>query len=533
MAAVKTNGTWRILDDRGKVIRDSGSGLREARAKFVQKRQEKLSSSAYRGAESGRAWGTWGSIDHSAQGAFHNRRRFLVNRSQDLIRNDPIAHGMLRTYESEVIGTGIRVQADVNAEQLGLSEVEAEELNADIDRRWKQWIRWADYEERTNFYDIQALTFRQWRGSGETIVLPRWVERDGAPLDFCLQVLDQDRVRQPYGHPESTTLRDGVELGPRGEEVAVHVLRHHPGDRTIGSMGMESDRIPRRGRDGEPVYWRHYDVLRPGQLRGEPFLSSCLNYFAHLDQYLEAEWWAKQLEALFGVFIKSDDPVGQAEGALNSDLTSRYNQPIDEIGVGTVNYLGEGEDVVSVSSNRPGSGSVDFVNMALRFIGASQGWPIELVLKDFSRSNFSNVRAALIGARRLFRQDQLKLIAHVIEPARREVIRELWLRDVFPRRLTRDPRNFEALAQAQYLPPGWQWVDPQKDATAAETKLTNHLDTFQNLYAERGEDWRVQLYQRAKEERLRTELGLAPAAAGGGAGDDPDEVEEDERRNRE
>ena len=65
----------------------------------------------------------------------------------------------------------------------------------------------------------------------------------------------------------------------------------------------------------------------------------------------------------------------------------------------------------------------------------------------------------------------------------------------------------------QWFWDGHEHVDPAKEANAQATRLANHTTTLADEYAKRGQDWEVQLRQRAKELSLMTELGINVAEA--------------------
>ena len=66
------------------------------------------------------------------------------------------------------------------------------------------------------------------------------------------------------------------------------------------------------------------------------------------------------------------------------------------------------------------------------------------------------------------------------------------------------------------IPHQWCWdghehVDPQKEANARTTRLTNLTTTLTTEYARQGKDWETELRQRSKELALMKELGLQMA----------------------
>jgi capsid protein len=65
-----------------------------------------------------------------------------------------------------------------------------------------------------------------------------------------------------------------------------------------------------------------------------------------------------------------------------------------------------------------------------------------------------------------------------------------------------------------WIPPGWSWIDPLKEVNANSKALATGQDTLARLCAERGEDWRDVLKQRAAEMKLAKELGLDISGGG-------------------
>ena len=63
----------------------------------------------------------------------------------------------------------------------------------------------------------------------------------------------------------------------------------------------------------------------------------------------------------------------------------------------------------------------------------------------------------------------------------------------------------------EWQTPAWEWVDPQSEQAASDAALTSFQSTYQDELGQRGKNWRNVFYQRAKEERLKRQLGLVTA----------------------
>ena len=71
-------------------------------------------------------------------------------------------------------------------------------------------------------------------------------------------------------------------------------------------------------------------------------------------------------------------------------------------------------------------------------------------------------------------------------------------------------------------------MDPAKEANAQATRLASHTTTLADEYAKRGQDWEVQLRQRAREIALMSELGLTAEQVSQTPIQDPQDVQDDE-----
>jgi capsid protein len=58
----------------------------------------------------------------------------------------------------------------------------------------------------------------------------------------------------------------------------------------------------------------------------------------------------------------------------------------------------------------------------------------------------------------------------------------------------------------------WEWVDPQSEQTASQNAIDGLQSTYQSEMGTRGKNWRSVFYQRAKEEKLKRDLGLITPA---------------------
>lgn len=483
-----------------------GWGLRRLRARAATKML-----GSYRGAEKNRLRGDWTALNGSADADLLFDLPTLRQRSRDLNRNDAHASAITGTVVANVIGTGIRPQSRPDADALGVTPDDAATFSKAAERAWRRWCPLADSQNRMDFSEIQALVQRQILENGEVFILPLMVKNEpGRRYALALEVIEADRCSTPPGK-RAANIRDGIELGERGEPIAYWIRKRHPGDMQLGPIGVGSQewvRYPAVNQAGRKNVLHLYGIKRPGQTHGEPFFAAVLSAFKDLGDFMEAEIVAARVAACFSAFVTKADPNAEYEGKS----TNAAGQRLDGIEPGMVQYLATGESITFGDPKRPSGAFEPFVLAVLRSIGAALGLPLELVLKDFSRTNYSSARAAMLEARRFFKGYQAWLAAHLCQPVFEWLLEEAWLREDLPA-VDLFGEQREDWMRTLWIAPGWGWVDPVKEVDSSTLAIAGGLSTLADECAAQGRDWEDVLRQRKREEELRRKLGLQPAPA--------------------
>lgn len=492
---------------------------------------------SYRGADKSRLRSSWLPGSGSADEDLLNELPDLRDRSRDLNRNDAHAAGITNTMVSNVVGTGIRPQSRIDRDSVGIDDTTADQFQQRAERAWQKWIPFADAGDRQDFYEIQQLVERQMLENGEVIVIPIMVIDNRRPYRLALDIIESDRLATPSDLRSNKSIRSGVELGERGEPVAYYIRKSHPGDMAYKYRTPTSDqfiRYPARNELGRPNILHLYWIKRPGQTRGEPFFAPVMTYFKDLSDYMEAELVAARVAACFAAFIKKTNPYDAAIGRAGS--TNSKSQRIESIEPGMIEYLNPGEEVSQVSPNRPGGTFEPFVERILRAISSALNLPYEVVAKDFSRTNYSSARAALLEARRFFRVRQDFIAKKLCNPIWEMLLEEAYLLGELPVLNFYDNRI--DLVRARWIAPGWGWVDPTKEVEASRESIDGNLSTLADEAAALGKDWEEVLEQRAREEKRLRELNLENKPLQKSSAPDPamenqeDIIPEDSRKQR-
>lgn len=430
----------------------------------------------------------------------------LRERSRDLNRNDPTASGITTTMSTNVVGSGIKPQSRVDKDSLGITDEQAIIFQKKAERIWERWVPYADVGGRMDFYDIESLIDRQILENGEAILLPMMLKDTKRPYGLAFDIIEADRLDTPSDLRGDKSIRYGVKIGPLGEPVTYYIKKTHPGDVTISKEWKSNDFVPypaKNDSDRKNIIHLYY-VQRPGQTRGIPFFAPVLSYFKNLADYLEAEIVTARIAACFAVFVKKSDPEAAAF-ARTSD-TDPDNKRIEELEPGIIEYLHPGESIETFNPNRPGNTFDPFVDRILRSICGALNLPYEIVIKDFSKTNYSSARAALLEARRYFKLRQEWTSRKLCQPAWEMLLEEAFLKGELDAPTFYDQKD--DWVRAKWIAPGWPWVDPSKDVDASVKAIQAGLSTQAEECGSQGRDWEGVAEQRAREEAKRKELGL-------------------------
>lgn len=436
---------------------------------------------------------------------------WLRSRSRELNRDDALGSGITKTFVSNWVGAGMMAQA-----QTG-----------DLDKNRRLESVWNSRKDALSQADdlthgeTQRLIARKILEDGD--VVRKAVFSASEPVWF--ETVEGERLATPPGKTQDPKIRNGVERDDAGRPIAHWIRKTHPGDNLASVAGgnAEFERIP-------VAYSRLLKVTeRPGQTRGVPLFHSVLQDLRDLDLLLLAALKRTQIAACLSVFIRS-----AAESPDMIPLTAdKYGYKLEQaLEPGMIFKLFPNEQIETLVPNFPTPELEQFVIMLCRRIGAALGICWSMVLKDFSKSNYSSARTDLLESRQTFTILQSFLIERYLNWEWETVMFDAWLRG--------DPRldgiTREELALVRWIPPGWRWVDPVKEATQAQIELEIGTTTLRDICASKGTDWEETMRQRLVEEKrereIRAELDLPekqakPAAPASGAQTAANDEEDD------
>ncbi len=437
----------------------------------------------------------------------------LVSRSRDLARNHGIAAGAVQTQVDNVVGTGLRLSSTPDFRLLGRTKEWADEWSANVEAQWRVWSEnvWCDAARSLTFAGMTAQVFRSGIVNGEALALPMWLPERDVPFASAMQLVEPDRLCNPHGVPDSQYLRAGIEINRYGSPQAYWIRKTHPGDSQMGFIAAteEWERVPAFTAFGRRQVVHVHEKERTGQSRGKPIFTSIMPMFRMLDHYERSELQAAIVNAMIAAFIETpldSETIAEMFGGSGEALRSAHSEWRAKLESGSLITMFPGDKLSPFTPSRPNSAYSQFVENVQRHIGTGLNMPFELLMKDFSKTNYSSARAALLEAWRYFNGRRLWLATYWAKP-----VYDLWLEEAVNKGLVEAPDFYENRAgwtRCKWIGPGRGWVDPVKEAQAAQIRMEAGLSTLEDECAAQGLDWEEVLAQRAREKARLKELGL-------------------------
>jgi lambda family phage portal protein len=295
--------------------------------------------------------------------------------------------------------------------------------------------------------------------------------------------------------PSGNIIRSGIEFDKSGKRVAYYLYREHPGENSVlTNLNIDSVRIPAK------EILHIFKSLRPGQIRGEPWLSNVLLKLHELDQYEDAELVRKKTAAMFAGFVTRLDPDSSIYG---EEKPNKDGVSYAGLEPGTMQLLDPGEDVKFSSPADVGGTYEAFIKQQLRAISVGLGITYEQLTGDLSGVNYSSIRAGLVEFRRKCTALQHNLIVF-------QLCRPVWNRWIELAILSDAVKvpDDTTFSLVKWIPQGFAWVDPAKEQKAQMNAVRCGFRSRAEVVSELGYDVEEIDAEIASDNERARKLGL-------------------------
>ncbi|MFW7382405.1 MAG: phage portal protein [Oligoflexus sp.] len=406
----------------------------------------------------------WKNLSSSINSESERSLATIVSRSRYLAINNPYAKRGVNAIPSHVVRRGIIPNLP------GTSKLEA---------ALKEWAgsNACDFDGRHNLYGLQWLAMKAIVESGEVLIRRRLTKLDSRlDVPLQLQVLEPDFL--DFGKPGT---KQGIEFDSYGRRVAYWLFEEHPAE--AGSKNRSSIRVPA----ADIIH--AFETIRPGQIRGIPWLTPIIIRLKDFDEYEDAQLVRQKIAAcLVGVIhdMEMDEPAGK----IKEDEWSTFSP-------GSWEILPPGK---TVTFNNPPTvqGYGEYTSQQLHAISAGLMLPYEVLTNDYSQVNFSSSRMSLLEFYKSVEHWQWHImIQQVCNPIYG------WFKDV----AAILGIGNDATPVTWGLPKR-EYVDPMKEIKAQILSIRAGLTTLSNELRKSGEDPKELFEEYASDLALLDELGI-------------------------
>jgi len=396
---------------------------------------------------------------------FHLRRDrdVLVRQSRALARDNGLFQGIHRVAIDNILGGGFALQATTaNAR-----------TNERLEALFAEWsespeIRGMDFWDQVEQF---ALSDMMIAGDVGAILLD----------DGKIQIIEAERI--DHGRTQTKTggnrMESGIELDRYGRPLRYYVKNYDT--RSSQTSGRA------RPIDAESFVFAAHR-RRSSQTRGVPALLATFADINRLDDILSSEAASWQILSRLAVSRKQDE--GPTLAAQNTTTQDNYTpsdedlaQTVTDVGMALIFNCKPGESIEGIQHNIPGPNFESSVRVYLRLLGLPLGLPLELIILDWSQSNYSSARAALEQAFLNFRRWQLRLQRNWHTPIYRWLVRR-WIDEGT---IAERP---DVMRHA-WIAPEFPWLDQLKEAQAWGMKLDRglalHAEALKSVRRDRDE----------------------------------------------
>ncbi|WP_083213579.1 MULTISPECIES: phage portal protein [unclassified Ensifer] len=460
----------------------------------------------------------WNPAKGSADSDLLPEKPTIDARSVDLVRNEVSAKSGIDTLLDLVIGTGPTIVPIPDYKALGLDKEWAAEWARNVQGIVHDYIdsEAMDVTRSGNLTDNLRMGLRTEIAQGEQAVVPYFIEgRPGSDFATCFQWIDPDRISNPLGTFDSQYLRSGIEIDEFGAPQRYHVQKVHPAD--VGTFAAiegayEWEAIDALTEWGRPSFIHVFERERPDQHRGLSMLAAMMPFYKDASDYRGAEVKAALANAIVAGFTESSMEMSQLLDMFGGDASSLLAARAEYIlnmQPGSILPLFPGDKFASHNPSRPNAAYEGFMRAIKKDQSLGFNLPHQIAMKDTDGDSYSSLKGAFNMARRAIAPRQSSSKTKCVDKIVRCLMEELVGTGIIEAPGFWDNnRTRNAWLRTRIIWDGEGWLDPAREAQAAQLRIALGISTYEIECAAQGLDWREVMEQRSVEQRFMKALDL-------------------------
>ncbi len=409
------------------------------------------------GYRSARIAGREGTYAIGASGEAHQNvsRGQLINQSRQFMMNNGIYEGMINRAVSYIVGNGFDLQM----------KSKSPSYNEKVEKLMKQQRRRPEIRQLITGKKNDRMICRETLVAGDTILIKT---KSG--------LLQHIEAEQLAGQSPN---EDGIKKDEFGKPIKYYIGPY--------SKHGRADRGRAGGYDPDVILFIT-NPQRPSATRGVPICQSVFPMLHRINDVCDSEAIAWQLLARIAVSVNREggDELAISESKADpgkTDTEGQLTTRLTELDYALIFHAGTDEEIKGVEHNIPSKNFSESLRMFLRLLGLPLGLPLELILLDWTQSNYSQSRAVLEQAYQSFLDHQEALEDFYYIPYLEWQIRR-W------RKAGLIAERKDGFDQ-EWIKPTFPWIDQLKEVQAYGEKIdrgiVTHAMVCKSLKTDRGD----------------------------------------------
>ncbi|RTL03745.1 phage portal protein [Candidatus Dependentiae bacterium] len=413
--------------------------------------------------------------------------------SRTLRDQSSVFDGMVCTWAAEVIQTGFMSKPETGDDALN-AEVKEALFGWDGD---EGWCGECDSRGDLHFWELMTLAEETEVTDGDHAF---YLDPQGNNDRGSVSIIEGDRILTPFG----ITLKPGFSIHngivmKDGYAVSAFVADEAPEWALATTQNGRFYPIFRPWRAAEGGLLLSISPKRYSSTRRQPWLSTAVRAHDEIDDVFTAVRVLLRNAACRATYTKIAnwehykewlqlvDPAYAAPAP--TDALTHSPEPGDHVN------LNPGEEGGVYACDAPGNNFDPFMQLQLNMLGLPLGMCIEEACRIFQKS-FSASRQAIGGTRRRYSRRMRTVKRRKVSPILKFATARLQEVGV----IRRDPRA----SRIRHTFPGWEYMEPLKDAQASEILINSNMASRETLRTEVGLD------SEAEETKIARERALYP-----------------------
>jgi capsid protein len=406
----------------------------------------------------------------------------MIERARHFERNDPVVGQGLRRLVSNVIQGGLTPDPKTGDD----------EINRILKDDWLEWSTDPDMchsEGEFSFHQIERLTLRSTVRCGDIWHLLR--------DDGTIQPVEAHRPRSPR-----RTTRDvvnGVLLDENKRRQQVWISKEELSGYASIRRVSDIQKYDIRDSLGHRVVLQVYFPDRFSQRRGVTAFAPVADIVGMHDDLQFATLVKAKLASLLVLLREQtagDTPGGDGPALAAGNIQTTNGAPFEPVPASVKQIPGIqagldvtaafGQKITGFAPNIPNPEFFPHSMLLLTFIAVNLDLPLQVLLLDPQKSNFSSWRGAIDQARIRYREIQRDLINQLHRPVWRWRVRTLASKSSALRKMIGNNPNW---LKHEWQRPSFAYIEPEKDAKADDVQQSRFLNSFRRLHGNRGQEF--------------------------------------------